>query len=170
MNYFHDCTTPGEVKTLYRRLAMRMHPDRGGDTATFQSMQVEYLSTLERLDGSTEKGSDGREHTYYYRHATESELMDKINELIGLDMEEVRITLIGTWIWVTGNTKPYAKLLGRKGVGLYFHSKREAWCWHMPTKRKTRYNPRASLQDLEESYGSRDFVGARHYRKNQLRT
>ena len=31
-----------EIKTAYRKLASKHHPDRGGDTATFQNIQQAY--------------------------------------------------------------------------------------------------------------------------------
>jgi DnaJ-class molecular chaperone len=34
--------TPSELKKAYRRLASIHHPDKGGDTATFQKIQVAY--------------------------------------------------------------------------------------------------------------------------------
>lgn len=34
--------TPEEIKRAYRKLASQHHPDRGGDTATFQKIQVAY--------------------------------------------------------------------------------------------------------------------------------
>lgn len=34
--------TPDEIKKAYRKLAGQHHPDRGGDTATFQKIQVAY--------------------------------------------------------------------------------------------------------------------------------
>ena len=34
--------TPDEIKTAYRRLASKNHPDKGGDTATFQNIQIAY--------------------------------------------------------------------------------------------------------------------------------
>ena len=32
--YFNHCHTLDELKKEYRRLTMKHHPDRGGDTAT----------------------------------------------------------------------------------------------------------------------------------------
>ena len=37
--------TPEQIKTAYRKLAAKYHPDRGGDTAKFQEIQAAY-STL----------------------------------------------------------------------------------------------------------------------------
>lgn len=34
--------TPDEIKKAYRKLASKHHPDKGGDTATFQKIQVAY--------------------------------------------------------------------------------------------------------------------------------
>ena len=34
--------TPDEIKKAYRKLASQHHPDRGGDTARFQTIQAAY--------------------------------------------------------------------------------------------------------------------------------
>lgn len=36
--------TPDEIKTAYRRLASKNHPDKGGDNATFQKIQAAYAT------------------------------------------------------------------------------------------------------------------------------
>lgn len=42
--------TPDEIKKAYRKLASKHHPDKGGDTATFQKIQIAYdvLSDTEK--------------------------------------------------------------------------------------------------------------------------
>jgi DnaJ-class molecular chaperone len=37
-----ESATPEEIKRAYRKLASQHHPDRGGDTATFQTIQAAY--------------------------------------------------------------------------------------------------------------------------------
>ena len=34
--------TPDEIKKAYRKLASKHHPDKGGDTATFQKIEEAY--------------------------------------------------------------------------------------------------------------------------------
>lgn len=156
-DYFGGLRTPEEIKTAYRKLCMRWHPDRGGDTETMKQINAAYQEALKAVDGVTSQGSDGKDHTYYYNHDIEASIMDKINEVVGLGMVQVEIMLLGRWIWITGETKRYSKLLGKKGVGFYWHSKRSAWYWHPPQKRRTRYNSRGTLDDIAASYGYRGF-------------
>jgi curved DNA-binding protein CbpA len=42
MKFFASCNTIEEVKCLYKQLAKDHHPDKGGDTATMQAINVEY--------------------------------------------------------------------------------------------------------------------------------
>lgn len=41
-NYFANCHTPAEVKLMYRKLAMVMHPDKGGSAADFRELKSQY--------------------------------------------------------------------------------------------------------------------------------
>lgn len=42
MKYFTNCATLDELKKEFRRLCMKHHPDRGGDTATMAAINAEY--------------------------------------------------------------------------------------------------------------------------------
>lgn len=42
-----ETASKDEIKTAYRRLAAKHHPDRGGDTATFQSVQNAYDTLMD---------------------------------------------------------------------------------------------------------------------------
>lgn len=43
---FHDCTSEAEVKKLYRKLALLVHPDRGGDTEIMAKLTRAYDRAL----------------------------------------------------------------------------------------------------------------------------
>jgi DnaJ-class molecular chaperone len=42
--YFNDCKSLDEVKRRYKELALKHHPDRGGDTRIMQAINLEYES------------------------------------------------------------------------------------------------------------------------------
>lgn len=44
--YFDNCKTVEEAKREYRRLAMQMHPDKGGKKEDFQTLNDEYRQFL----------------------------------------------------------------------------------------------------------------------------
>jgi len=151
--FFSHLHTVGEVKSEYRHLAKTHHPDRGGDTATMQRVNAEYHAKLESLNGQTSTGFDGKDHTYYYNAEVEQEVMDKIAELLGLDLPGCEVELIGTWVWVSGDTKPVKDQL--KAAGCRWHSKRQRWFWRRFTYRR-RYSG-LSMSQLRNAYGSQTF-------------
>lgn len=71
--------TPEEIKSAYRKLASKHHPDKGGDTAKFQEIQRAYdtlSNTAEAYKfedfGSTRANNKSREHYFedLFRQAT----------------------------------------------------------------------------------------------------
>ena len=155
MNHFFTNThTVNEIKSEYRRLCFIHHPDIGGETATMQKVNAEYHEALSRSHGQTSKGTDGKEHTYYYNQDIEQAIMDKINELISLDLPNIEIMLVGTWIWVSGDTRPVKDQL--KAIKMKWHSKRKRWFFHTKSYRR-QYNANASFDDLCQVYGAKSF-------------
>lgn len=152
MNYFQGLGTVGEVKKEYRRLAKLNHPDIGGITAVMQAINAAYHDILNRLDGQTNIGSDGKEHTYRYDFQAEQEVIDKVYELLALKLD-VEIEIIGTWVWVSGDTKPIKDQL--KEAGLRWHSKRLMWYWRRFTYRRRFSN--MDFDDMRKMYGNQKF-------------
>lgn len=152
-NHFEQCNTVDAVKKHYRTLAMQMHPDRGGDTASMQELNRQYQNALSACHGQTSIGSDKEEHTYYYNQEREQEIIDFIDRLLrsnALKSDNVECMIIGRWVWITGDTKPVKDTL--KELECRWHSKRQAWYWHKQTYR-TQFNKSVSLDDLANYYG-----------------
>lgn len=150
MNYFAHLDTVEAVKARYRELAMQHHPDKGGEIATMQAIYAQYHAALKKLDGKTH---DAR--TYTYKEEVEQELMDKLQEL--LKLRSLDISLIGYWIWVTGDTKPNKEAL--KAAGLQWHSRRKCW-YYKPAGWKKSKRSTDSLDALAAKYGYKHFKTA----------
>lgn len=155
MKFFSDCKTIDEVKSLYKKLALENHPDRGGDTATMQAINTEYAYACARLAkgaGLTDEQADREiKLSEEYRQAIE-----KIIHLPGILIE-----IVGNWIWVTGDTKPVRQTL--KEAGFFYASKKVAW-YYRSEWFKTRGNG-APLEQIRRKYGSETI---RSYEKTKL--
>ncbi|PSN15938.1 hypothetical protein C7293_04825 [filamentous cyanobacterium CCT1] len=154
-NYFVGANTVEEIKARYRRLAMDLHPDRGGDAEAMKVLNREYHEALRKCHGTTSEKTTGGEgeHTYYYNQAVEQAVIDKLDEILGLRLPNIRVMLVGTWIWIDGETKPVKGSL--KSHGLRWHNKRGKWYWHAGS-----YRHRHSVGDFSElaiKYGYREF-------------
>ena len=47
--YFDSCKDKNELKAMYRKLAMKNHPDRGGDEEVMKAINAEYDKALKRI-------------------------------------------------------------------------------------------------------------------------
>lgn len=149
--WFVGCGSPEEAKKLYRELCFQWHPDTGNrDHDTMAAINDEYHEILNSFDGFQSRGSDGKEHTYHYNEPREQEIIDKIAELIGLKLTGINIWLVGTWIWIDGDTKPVKDELSE--AGCMWHSKRRKWYWK-PYGYKSFYNANVDFSGLAAAYG-----------------
>jgi hypothetical protein len=147
VNYFQGLSNIAEIKTRYRELARKHHPDLGGCLETMKAINAQYHQCLKNGHGQEQ---DGRKYTY--QSEREQEIMDKISEL--LKLPELQIDLIGLWVWVRGNTKPQKEAL--KGQGCRWHAGRQCWYWKPFGLGQSRSNP-GSLEELALKYGVQGF-------------
>lgn len=157
MTYFRDCKTCEELKAEYRRQAMRLHPDNGGDEEEFKRMQADFTAIFDRLK-NVHTTKEGRTYEKTGENAsteTAAEFMNIINILLSFDGVEVE--LCGSWLWVSGDTKPYKDNL--KELGCKWSSNKKMWYYQRDGRR--RYHKKAwSINEIRAAYGSQAFTRA----------
>jgi hypothetical protein len=146
--YFKDCTTLQEVKKLYRDLALKMHPDRGGDTAAMQDLNAQYEAILNNpffkfRKNSEEPGTEEANRKEFIRYR------DVINQII--KFEGLIIEIIGDWVWLSGLTYPYRKQL--KEIGFLFAPNKVMW-FYRPAEYKSANRKPLPIEVIRSKYGS----------------
>jgi|BioPla2DNA2_1021312.scaffolds.fasta_scaffold189662_1 curved DNA-binding protein CbpA len=143
INYFKGIDNLQDLKNLYRELAKKHHPDHGGDNETMKKINAEFeylFNTLPKTKG--EKASEQTATDYI-----------KVVENI-IHIPDIKIEIIGTWIWITGNTKPVKEEL--KKAGFKFAPKKVAWYWHGQKKYRKRSKKKLSMEEIRNLYGSEE--------------
>ena len=150
--YFSACKSIEEAKRLYHKLAVKFHPDLGGNLETMQAINNEYDIIAEQLKNIHESAT-GENYTAE-QNSTEipADFRDLINKLIHLD--GINIELVGRWIWLTGNTYFHKDTI--KSLGFKYASNKKAWYWHS-AEDSTANRKKMSLEQIKEKYGCTAF-------------
>ena len=146
MKWFKGIKDLNELRRAYRSLAIKYHPDKGGDTVSMQEINDEYDKLSKNLIENNPDFSEGRK---VYENEVSEDLKEKVSQVIVLP--GVSIEIIGSWVWVTGDTKPVKDKL--KEAGFKFSRKKVAWYWHRGRYRK--FNSKEyDLNTIRSMWGS----------------
>ena len=156
MKYFNNCETIEQLKKEYKKLAFANHPDRNGDVEVMKAINNEYEEALNNLKLNGNKAD---------KESTEvaSEFIEIINSIINL--EGLVIEIVGSWIWITGNTKEHKEVL--KANGFYYASKKKAW-YLKPSDYKSKSRKHYSLDEIKSKYGSTKVEGGKNKNYKKL--
>ena len=149
-NYFEGCKSLDEAKALYKKWCFKLHPDVSGyDSAEeFKAMQNQF----EVFKPQTEK------YQNEYANWSAPDYMKIIEEL--LKIPNLEIELIGSFIWVGGDTRAGKDRIKAIENELYkpaqWHSKKFLW-YFAPSDYRKFSKKDFSLDDLRAAYGSEFF-------------
>lgn len=146
-NYFENVTTAEELKKRYHELVKELHPDNGGNAADFVQMKQQFEKLSHSNIWNTHKTMNGKTYEKENTQAPE-EFSDMIEKLF--KFENITIEILGSWIWVTGNTRNYKDQL--KELGFLFSSKKSAWYFNGDTKKRRSFS-KFSYSDLQKHWG-----------------
>ncbi len=135
INEFKGIEGINEAKKIYKKLAKVLHPDVGGNEEEFKLLNAVYTDLIE--------------NKIYFSNDFKIDIeLEKIISLI-LHFENIKIELIGSWIWVSGDTKEIKEKL--KEIGFKWASKKKMWYYgEMKAKNP---NPK-SIDEIKSKYGS----------------
>ena len=139
-NFFEGIETREQLKSAYRKLAMKYHPDHGGDNATMAEINNQY-DALDKILPS--EGQNGERYQPKHREAPEN---FRAAVVAVQDIPDIEVELCGSWIWITGNTRPHCETF--KAAGYRWSANKRAWYWH------------------EEGYSRK---GKKHYTMDEIR-
>ena len=142
-----------DLKKVYKNLAKKLHPDKGGDTASFQAMQNEYDLLVNEI---LKTGNLSAQQV-----KNEVELDEIYKEIINalIPYENLNIEIIGTWIWLSGSFNDLAPLTKKYGNGL-LDSLGFKWAslkkmYYLDTTGKgTKNKKEMSIDNIRNKYGS----------------
>ena len=161
--YRHFISTPEtleELKAMYRKLAMEHHPDRGGNLEIMKAVNGEYDELFPKLK-DVHKTKDGEKYTATQATAeTVDQFKDLISEL--MKMDDIVIEIIGCFVWLTGNTKPYKDTL--KELKFRWHSKKIAW-YLKPEDYRKRSRKDYNLDEIRAMYGTSGSMNSKDTKK-----
>lgn len=143
MTYFSGLEEKDELKKRFKQLSKQLHPDLGGNEEQFKAMLNEYQSILENASNQF-CGTDVEELS--------QELKDLLKKVLRL--QDVEIDLVGSWLWVEGNTFPHKEFL--KTSGFKWSKNRKKWYFHEGDFKKGK-SKKSTFQEIQKKYGSKNF-------------
>ncbi len=146
MSFFKNIDSLDDLRKEYHRLALINHPDRGGDEDTMKAINNEFERLSKLLIYANSTFTQSRKD---YEYKVSEELQIIINLVINL--VGIEIEIMGSWVWLTGNTYANKDLI--KAAGFMFSHQKSAWYWHSGDYRK-RSGKMGSLDDVRAFWGS----------------
>ena len=146
MKWFNHPQTLEELKKQYKQLAVKHHPDKGGNTADMQEINAEYDRLFELLK-NTHKNAEGQ--TYTTQTETANDFKEIIEKLIRFN--GIHIEICGSWVWLTGCTIEYREEL--KKMKFRWSKSKVAWYYHRDEYKKSTKRT-YTLDEIRDLYGS----------------
>lgn len=152
MNWFAGVGSLEGLKKAYKALALKHHPDLGGDLEDMKAINAEY-DRLFPIYRNRYNADPAVKHKNTEAPEAYREFIEKVIRIRGIVVE-----LIGSWVWITGETFIHAEYL--KGIGMRWSSQKRAWYWFPGDMSHKRKGYRMSLDQIRSLHGATVLEGA----------
>lgn len=164
MKYLKGIKTLEELKKAYYKLAMKMHPDKGGDAEEMKVLNNEYDTWFAKVSHI----HTNKEGKTYEKQTNEKpqEFKDIIDNL--MQMNGITIEVIGSFIWVGGVAQgDINKHKVLKGMKFKWHKVKELWYKAPDGYRK--YNKKQySMDEVRDMFGTRFYAETENTTANPI--
>lgn len=143
-----DYKTVEELKNHYRELSKKYHPDLNPEGLEIMKKINNEYEALFNIINTTEE--------------TAKEFIDIISNIINLD---ITIEIIGSWIWVSGNTFSCKDTL--KENGFKWASKKKMWYFNPDKNYKKRSKKELTITEIKNIF---DYEVIKKGNKNPILT
>lgn len=153
LKWFKGVTNQKEAKSLYHKLCRQYHPDLGGSVEAMQQINAEFESIYDKLPtgsmdnskgGSSEqKQTNGNNTT----RQTAQRFMKIIQRLV--KCEGLTIEIVGSWIWLSGDTYKYLRVI--KQMGFQYSAKHKKY--YLLDGESSRRGSKYSFKQICDIYG-----------------
>ncbi len=133
---------PDTIKQAYRKAAQRYHPDRNPAGLEMMKLINAAYEVVKDFNGVI----DGANH-----QDCGNQINTALNAITGLGFT---IEICGTWVWISGDTKPHKDVL--KEAGFKWAPKKMLW-YFRPENYKCRRHQSWSMGKIYNKYG-RDVI------------
>ena len=151
-------TTIEDIKRQYRKLALKLHPDMGGNLKAMQQLNAEW-DYLKAHNFNVHETMDGKRYRDMDQTAPDNvteEFAAIIERLIR--MEGVLIEVCGSFLWLSGSTYDHKDEI--KAMGFRWASKKRMW-FLAPEGWRKKSRHELSMGEIRDTYGSQ-MVGTGH--------
>lgn len=136
-----------EVKTAYKKLALKYHPDRnplGGEL--MKAVNAAFDMLMANIDDLNKYQSEDESARYNYGEDLEN-VLNTLSGLAGIVYE-----VIGNWVWISGETFNHKAALNE--LKCKWAPKKKQW-FYRPEEHKGRFNKKEhSIDEIRAKYGS----------------
>lgn len=138
-----------DIKKAYRIACSKYHPDR--NPAGLEMMKI-INGAYQSLSDYVADGVSG-DSDFINEETLGDEMNAALNAIIDLGLT---IEVCGSWIWVSGDTRPHREVL--KAAGYHWAPKKVMWHWR-PADSKSYSRGKYSMDEVRAMHGSMTVKG-----------